>query len=156
MTKTVSAPTKSKSETIAYLNQQVANWTIMYIKIHQLHWYVKGSNFFTLHTKFEELYKEADANLDTLAERILALEGNPLSTTKEFTEYAAIQESKPERTSGQMVEELIKDLKTLSKECSRGFEICEKNGDEATHDMLVAIQQSLDTHIWMFESYLSE
>ncbi|AQT86926.1 hypothetical protein B1222_20760 [Paenibacillus larvae subsp. pulvifaciens] len=35
--------------------------------------YVKGSNFFTLHTKFKELYKEADANLDTLAERIVAL-----------------------------------------------------------------------------------
>lgn len=40
------------------LNQQVANFSILYVKIHNYHWYVKGEQFFTLHAKFEELYND--------------------------------------------------------------------------------------------------
>ncbi len=41
------------------LNTQVANFSVLYMKLHNYHWYVKGENFFTLHVKFEELYTEA-------------------------------------------------------------------------------------------------
>ncbi|NRG01498.1 ferritin-like domain-containing protein, partial [Paenibacillus dendritiformis] len=35
------------------LNQQVANLNLMYVKLHNYHWFVKGDMFFTLHEKFE-------------------------------------------------------------------------------------------------------
>lgn len=31
------------------LNKQIANWGVLYVKIHNYHWFVKGKNFFTLH-----------------------------------------------------------------------------------------------------------
>lgn len=38
------------------LNEYLANQQIMYIKLHNLHRYMKGRSFFTLHAKLEELY----------------------------------------------------------------------------------------------------
>ena len=35
------------------LNKQLANWNVLYTKLHKYHWYVKGPHFFTLHEKFE-------------------------------------------------------------------------------------------------------
>ncbi|MDV2888476.1 ferritin-like domain-containing protein, partial [Alkalihalophilus pseudofirmus] len=57
------------------LNKQVANFSVLYMKLHHYHWYVQGENFFTLHVKFEELYTEAALHLDTIAERLLAVGG---------------------------------------------------------------------------------
>ena len=48
-----------QQDVVKELNQQVANWTVAYTKLHNFYWYVKGPNFFSLHTKFEELYNEA-------------------------------------------------------------------------------------------------
>ncbi|MGO4274881.1 Dps family protein, partial [Paenibacillus sp. TAF58] len=45
------------------LNKQIANWGLLYVKLHNFHWYVKGNQFFTLHVKFEELYNEAALNV---------------------------------------------------------------------------------------------
>ncbi|HVH95332.1 MAG TPA: ferritin-like domain-containing protein, partial [Bacillus sp. (in: firmicutes)] len=47
-------------ELIHAVNKQVANWTVLYVKLHHYHWFVKGHHFFTLHEKFEELYDEAN------------------------------------------------------------------------------------------------
>jgi starvation-inducible DNA-binding protein len=51
-------------ELVKAVNQQVANWTVLYVKLHNYHWYIKGKNFFTLHAKFEELYNEANVHVD--------------------------------------------------------------------------------------------
>ena len=66
------------------LNKQVANWSVLYVKLHNYHWYVKGPHFFTLHEKFEELYNEAGATVDELAERLLAIKGYPVATMEEY------------------------------------------------------------------------
>ena len=64
------------------LNLYLANQMIDYVKKHNLHWNLKGKHFFTLHAKLEELYDEANDILDEVAERILALGGNPVSNMK--------------------------------------------------------------------------
>ena len=38
------------------LNQQIADFNVLYTKLHRFHWYVKGPQFFTLHEKFEEFF----------------------------------------------------------------------------------------------------
>lgn len=72
----------NNEDVVRVLNQQVANWTVAFTKLHNFHWYVKGPNFFALHTKFEELYDEASQFIDDLAERILAIGGNPVATLR--------------------------------------------------------------------------
>ena len=70
------------------LNKQISTWSVLYVKLHNYHWYVKGNQFFTLHVKFQELYEESTLHLDDLAERLLALEGKPVATMKEHLELS--------------------------------------------------------------------
>ncbi|MBY8909064.1 DNA starvation/stationary phase protection protein, partial [Salinicoccus roseus] len=69
------ANSDNKQEVREALNLQVANFTVLWTKLHNYHWYVKGHNFFSLHDKFEELYDTASTYVDELAERLLAIGG---------------------------------------------------------------------------------
>ena len=103
------------------LNQLVASWSVLYTKLHNFHWYVKGPSFFTLHIKFEELYNEAALNLDNIAERLLALGGQPVATLKEHLEISEIKEAEGHETAEQMVEILIQDFDIVKKNLRSGM-----------------------------------
>ena len=74
------------------LNVYLANQQIMYIKLHNLHWYVKGRGFFTLHAKLEELYNQTAEIMDQVAERLLALGGSPVASAKNALSLASVKE----------------------------------------------------------------
>ena len=61
------------------LAQLLADYQIYYTNLRNLHWNVKGHKFFTMHSKYEELYNEAAAHVDEIAERILQLGAHPES-----------------------------------------------------------------------------
>ncbi|MGD6944162.1 Dps family protein [Cytobacillus gottheilii] len=139
---------------IKAVNQQVANWTILYVKLHNYHWYIKGRHFFTLHEKFEELYNEANVHIDELAERILALEGKPVATMKDCLETSSIKEANGNETDDEMVKSICEDFEKMVDELQEAIELAEEANDEGTGDMLIAVKQSLKKHIWMLKAYL--
>lgn len=136
------------------LNLQIANWTVLYTKLHHFHWYVKGPNFFTLHGKFEELYTEAAGYLDEIAERLLAIGGQPVATLKGTLELSSVQEAGGQESADQMVSAVIGDFKLIVKQLKEGMQAAEQVEDEATGDLLLGIQAALDKHIWMLSAYL--
>lgn len=141
---------------IELVNKQVANWTVLYTKLHNFHWYVKGPNFFTLHAKFEELYNEAALHVDELAERLLALGGEPVATLRESLELASVNEAGNGQTAEQMVQTIVGDFEILTLELKKGIELADQSGDETTGDMLLSIHQSLEKHLWMLNAFLGE
>lgn len=140
----------------AQLNQQIANWNVLYTKLHRFHWYVKGPLFFTLHAKFEELYNEAGLVVDQLAERLLAIGGQPVATMKEYLETATLVETNNETKASEMVTALVADYKQIKDELSSLANLAEENHDIITNDMATGLIESLDTHIWMLTAYLGE
>lgn len=144
----------SQEKVSTILNKQIANWSVLFIKLHNYHWFVKGPQFFTLHDKFEELYTEAAAHIDELAERLLALKGSPVATMKEFLEISSVQEAQQNETADDMVKNIVNDFDTLIEELKEGMEAADSLGDETTADMLLAIHQSLEKHNWMLRSFL--
>jgi starvation-inducible DNA-binding protein len=138
------------------VNQQIANWSVLYIKLHNYHWFVKGSQFFTLHTKFEELYNEAALHIDELAERLLALGGAPVATMKECLEKSSVKEATGKETAEEMVGTLVSDFETMIQELKKGMQVADEVGDETTGDMLLGIHQSLEKHVWMLKSFLGK
>ncbi|HDP1756988.1 TPA: DNA starvation/stationary phase protection protein [Staphylococcus aureus] len=145
----------NQQDVVKELNQQVANWTVAYTKLHNFHWYVKGPNFFSLHVKFEELYNEASQYVDELAERILAVGGNPVGTLTECLEQSIVKEGAKGYSAEQMVEELSQDFTNISKQLEKAIEIAGNAGDDVSEDMFIGMQTSVDKHNWMFKSYLS-
>ena len=74
------------------MNLYLANQEVAYIKLHNLHWYVKGRSFFTLHAKLEELYDRTAEIIDAVAERLLAVGQAPVANMKEALALATIKE----------------------------------------------------------------
>jgi starvation-inducible DNA-binding protein len=144
----------SQDKVSVILNKQIANWSVLFVKLHNYHWYVKGPQFFTLHIKFEELYNESSTYIDELAERLLALKGHPVATMKEFLEISSIEEAKSGLSAEEMVSDLSQDFTTLIDELKEGMDAADSLGDETTADMLLAIHQSLEKHNWMLRSFL--
>jgi starvation-inducible DNA-binding protein len=144
----------AQTELIQAVNKQVANWTVLYTKLHNYHWYVTGRHFFTLHTKFEELYNEAATIIDEFAERILALEGKPVATLKEYLELSSVKEATGSENEEEMVQQLHDDFAIIVDELHSAIELAENAEDTATADMLTEVKMSLRKHMWMFKAYL--
>jgi len=138
------------------LNKQIASWTVLYVKLHNYHWYVKGSQFFTLHLKFEEFYNEAGLHVDELAERLLALGGKPVATMKGCMDLTQISEASGNETAEQMVAEISANFTSLIADLKEGMAVAQSVGDETTADMLLAIHSSLEKHVWMLQSFLGK
>lgn len=138
------------------LNNQVATWSVMYTKLHNFHWYVKGQAFFTLHAKFEELYNEATLHMDEIAERLLTLGGKPTATLKEHLELSVVKEATGKETTEQMVETVVKDFDTIMKSLKKGMDEAAKDEDDMTEDLLNAIYQSIEKHQWMLNAFLGD
>lgn len=136
------------------LNVQVANWSVLYTKLHNYHWYVKGPSFFTLHEKFEELYNEAAEVVDEVAERLLAIGGKPVASLKEYLEVATLEEAGDESTANEMVAALVADYKKIKDELVQLAAAAEDANDDVTNDLAIGLIEKLDTHIWMLSAYI--
>lgn len=135
-------------------NQQIANWNVLYTKLHRFHWYVKGPQFFTLHAKFEELYNETASTIDELAEQLLIIGGKPISTLKEYLLIATIKETTEVLTAEEMVQTVVKDYTQLINELKAGMEAAEQSNDEVSSDMFLELIGKLSKHNWMLKAFL--
>lgn len=151
-TKSTGKTKKSSLEQL--LNEQVANLNVLYVKLHNYHWYVKGSDFFRLHAKFEELYNEVSEQMDAVAERMLTLKWNPAATLKEYLELATIQEAGGKEEPQAMVQHVLEDFATLTEAYNEGIALADKAEDHATSDLLTGYVGSLEKQMWMLRAYL--
>lgn len=136
-------------------NQQIANWNVLYTKLHHFHWYVKGPQFFTLHAKFEEFYNEAASTIDELAEQLLIIGGKPISTLKEYLQLTTIEETTEVLTAEEMVQAIVKDYSQLIDELKAGMEAAEQSNDEVSSDMFLELIGKLSKHNWMLKAFLA-
>lgn len=137
----------------AALFNSMADTFSLYFKTHSYHWNVTGSNFFSLHTLFEEQYTNMWEALDELAERMRTL-GNaaPVSSTT-LVKHSGIAEAKEGKISStDMVKDLAEGHKHLVATLNAAFKVAQENGDEVTVGMLT---ERLDFHekaYWMLRS----
>jgi starvation-inducible DNA-binding protein len=73
-------PEKSRQETVAMLNQQLADVLDLGLKAKQAHWNVKGPHFIGLHELFDKVAEVLAEFTDEIAERAVELGGVALGT----------------------------------------------------------------------------
>ena len=138
------------------LNLYLANQMIDYVKKHNLHWNLKGNAFFTLHAKLEELYDETSDILDEVAERILALGGNPVSNMKKALSIATIKELEDgPKSTEQTIRALVSDTDYWIKDSKEIADIADKEGDAVTADMFNGYTKEYQKLAWMLKAYNS-
>ncbi|WP_194775635.1 Dps family protein [Pararhodonellum marinum] len=147
---------EESNKIVASLNSLLANYHVHYQKLRNFHWNVTGGDFFDLHEKFEELYDEAMANIDLIAERIRVFGLTPLSLMKEYLEHSDIKEVGTDLKSDAMVKEILNDFEILVENMNDCAEKVAELGDTATEDMLIAFIKKIELHHWMFTSFLKK
>ena len=85
------------------LNVLLADLVVEYHKLQNFHWYVKGKDFFQVHTKLEELYNAVNGAVDEVAESILMIGGKPLGNLKEIMEVSSIVEANSEEIKSKYI-----------------------------------------------------
>ena len=105
-------------ELVVSMNQLLADLSVLYRKLQNYHWNIKGKAFFTLHAKLEEYYDFVNEEIDEVAEKILMIGGQPLGRMKDHLEISKIQEADNVKVGPyEVVENVEKDfryIKTLA------------------------------------------
>src|SRR5699024_10804345 len=114
---------KQEQTEIEKVNELVANQEVVFVKLNQYHWYVKGQQFFTLEEKFEELYNNTHGYFDAFSERLITLGEKPYSTLGEYLDEATIQEKpyKKKLSAEEMVSNIVDDFHTLKSIANEGI-----------------------------------
>ncbi len=138
------------------LNHLLANFQIYYQNLRGIHWNIKGKRFFDLHTKFEELYTDANIKVDEIAERILTLGESPLHTFEDYSAKAQVKVGKNISEDDKAVRLIVDSLTELLK-----IEriILKKSGDandEGTNSMVSDFITEQEKTVWMMKAWLNE
>lgn len=136
------------------LNEQVGNLIVFYVKLHNYHWFVKGSQFYRLHELFEEMYDEITETYDEVAERMLMLNMKPAATLKDSLAVATLKEATGKETVEQMVQAVLEDYKHLDKAFAEVLELAGEAGDDVTEDLMTSTRMTFQKHIWMLTETL--
>lgn len=139
------------------MNIYLADLNVFYRKLQNLHWYVQGKGFFTVHKKLEELYDDVNEQIDEFAERILAKGNKPLASMKKYLEVAHIKEREDEyiSTTNALVE-IEKDYKHLLSHCYKMKELADEENDFGTSAMLDEFIADYEKTLWMIKAYTTE
>lgn len=135
------------------LNQYLSNLAVMNIKLHNLHWNVKGMEFMAIHNYTESLYNDFFEKYDDVAERIKIEGRQPIATMKTYLELATVEESdQTSFTPSEVVEILIKDLSQFRDEAVAIRNLADSEGDFTTVAMFEDHIEGFDKQLWFLSS----
>ena len=143
-------------ETVKGLNQYLANLHVLFTKLHNYHWNVVGSDFFTFHEKLQELYEFIGEEIDRVGERILMLGYKPIANLESALDKATIKEAPSvDFSAPKIARSVINDFLMVVKQIRDTAEIAGENNDEATSGLLGNAIAFFEKMIWMFRAYLT-
>ncbi|GAB6088674.1 Dps family protein [Spirochaeta dissipatitropha] len=138
------------------LNQYLADLRTLHAKLQNYHWNLTGSNFFTLHEKYEEYYDFLAEQIDEIAERILSIGQRPLASLKDFLGTTKLTEAASVAINGpDSAKSVLADFEYIIKLLRDSIEVAENNNDPGTADMLTASIETYEKNSWMLRAYLA-
>ncbi len=138
------------------LNILLSNFQVYYQNLRGIHWNIKGKRFFDLHTKFEELYTDANIKVDEIAERILTLGETPLHTFDDYIKKVKVPIGKNIKQDEKAVHLIVDSLSELLKIERMILEKSDKANDEGTNSMMSDFITEQEKTVWMMKAWLDE
>jgi len=147
---------QNSDQIIEVLNILLADHQIYYQNLRAFHWLILGKTFFQLHEKYEELYNEAAANIDEIAERILMLGGNPLHSFESYIEKATLKSSLNVRSGSESLKIVQANMLFLLKYSREILLLAAEKNDEGTVAILGELITQYEKHLWMISAFSSD
>lgn len=143
-----------KQELLLKMNAYLANQEIMHIKLHNMHWNLKGNGFFTLHSKLEEYYNQSADIIDEVAERILAMDALPVANLKEALELGKVKELPDGPIDiNEAIRILTIDVEYWVKDSREIVDLADKEGDVVTSDIFTGYVKEYEKILWMLKAF---
>lgn len=147
---------KNKPQYAQQLNSLLASYQLHYQNLRSLHWNIKGPHFFELHLKYEELYSRVQLIIDEIAERILTLEIQPLSSYSGYLNESKIKEIPVLKDGKSGIEYVLSAQKTLLTQEKKLLELSSELDDEGTNSFMSDLMREKEKTNWMLKSWLNQ
>ena len=131
------------------MNKFLSNLNIMYVKLHNYHYNVVGSDFMPTHLLLEDEYNSIHEWIDVIAEEIKKAGKYPLGSMKDYLENSTISEiSSVDYRSNEIYMSVIDDYKELIS----NMEEIKKTSSDVLIDLLNTYIDILIKKIWLMKS----
>jgi len=146
-------PAKARKQSIALLNQALADLSDLYSQTKQAHWNVRGRKFFMLHELFDKLAGVIEEHLDDIAERATALGGEARGTVRMAAQASKLPEW-PARLADQdaFTKALTQRFVLAANSIRAAIDTSAGAGDADTADLLTGVSRELDKALWFLEA----
>ncbi|MGB4984148.1 MAG: DNA starvation/stationary phase protection protein [Erysipelotrichaceae bacterium] len=135
------------------LNEYLSDINVMYVKLHNLHWNVVGSDFKSVHEYLEVLYNSFAEVYDSVAEIMIMQGQRPYASIKQYLGTTSIKEIESKDYKVKEVLDIVgNDIKTLR---DKAIEIRSLAVDNDNYLVINHIESDLgnyDKTLWFINS----
>jgi starvation-inducible DNA-binding protein len=140
-------------ETLTEIMKKVlADTFAMYLKSHNYHWNVEGSNFPQYHEFFGNLYEELHVAIDPIAEQIRALDSYAPGSFSRFMELTDIEDELNVPLGTDMARKLMADNQIVLNTLNMAFKLAEQFDNQGLADFIAGRIDTHNKHAWMLRS----
>ncbi|HSV55727.1 MAG TPA: DNA starvation/stationary phase protection protein [Magnetospirillaceae bacterium] len=140
---------------IERLKRHTADSLVLWVKFHNLHWNLRGSQFKGVHELTEAYYDGLAEEYDAFAERLVQLKAKPPVTLKASLELSAFPELGRDSFQVPEVLSIVRaDFEKLLSGFRQTCSLASGAGDVTTEAMLVDSIAKLEKQIWMLDASL--
>jgi starvation-inducible DNA-binding protein len=125
-----------------------------YLKAHNFHWNVEGSDFLEYHDLFGKIYEEVYGAIDDFAEKIRALGTYVPGSFSRFSMLTQVEDEVNILPKEQMVAELLQDNEKIIKLLKLVFKISEEYNEFGFSDFIAGRIDAHSKHGWMLRASL--
>ena len=136
------------------LNQVLADSYALMSLTHLAHWNVEGPGFFALHTAFQTQYEELFLAIDTIAERIRALDAYALGGLGTLATTAGLPEAAAPMAQEAYVKGLIAANQKVVADAALARDLAGAANDAESQDLMSERIMLHQKTIWMLKSVL--
>ena len=137
---------------IEIMRKVLADTFAMYLKSHNYHWNVEGSNFPQYHEFFGNLYEELHGAIDPIAEEIRSLNAYAPGSFTRFMELTEIEDELSIPSGLEMAARLSLDNEKVLTTLNMAFKLADQFDKQGLADFIAGRIDVHNKHGWMLRS----
>ena len=143
---------KPTEKVVASLQETLVDLVDLSLQAKQAHWNIYGSHFRSVHLQLDEVTDEVRLASDDVAERLVAIGGEPdgrAATVASSTQVAELSGGR--LADDKVIRQFEERLQGVADRIKGHLDKVEEE-DPLSHDLLVGIATGLEKQAWMFRA----
>ena len=140
----------------ANMNAYLSDLVVFYLKLHDLHWNVKGPQFVPVHKYSEARYEDMAEKFDAIAELLIQHGEKPVSSISEYVKLASVKELEKGSYRDEEVIKIIADDMAQLKASAEALRL--KMAEEDIFDVVAVLEDHIagyQKELWFLHSMMA-